>query len=135
MGKTGGGGVSGVVNVDLGDHVLTSVTAWRRWDVSPLSDIDSLPLRLLDNFIIDQRHDQFSQELRIASPSNRRLTYVAGLYYFWRRSDDREVLQPGADAAFVIIPGEQGDTTITSRSAERSSTPGRSQSPSGRMIM
>jgi iron complex outermembrane receptor protein len=115
-----GGGVSGVVNVDLGDHVLTSVTAWRRWDVSPLSDIDSLPLRLLDNFIIDQRHDQFSQELRIASPSNRRLTYVAGLYYFWRRSDDREVLQPGADAAFVIIPGEQGDTTITSRLNDRS---------------
>src|SRR3546814_19194394 len=73
-----GGGISAEVNVDVGDHVLTSVTAWRRWDVTPISDIDSLPLRLLDDFYIDQRHDQFSQELRIASPSGQRITYELG---------------------------------------------------------
>src|SRR3546814_14026748 len=89
-----GGGISAEVNVDVGDHVLTSVTAWRRWDVTPISDIDSLPLRLLDDFYIDQRHDQFSQELRIASPSGQRITYFAGLYYFARPSDDLDILQP-----------------------------------------
>lgn len=115
-----GGGVSGEINVDIGDHILTSVTAWRRWDVSPLSDIDSLPFRLLDNFVIDQRHDQFSQELRLTSPSTGLFSYVAGLYYFARRSDDLEILQPGADAAFLIRPGEQGDVTITSRLDDKS---------------
>ncbi len=115
-----GGGVSAEVNVDIGEHVLTSVTAWRRWDVSPLSDIDSLPLRLLDDFIIDQRHDQFSQELRITSPSRGLFSYVAGLYYFARRSDDLEILQPRADAAFLILPGQQGDVTITSRLDDKS---------------
>jgi len=115
-----GGGVSAEINVDVGDHVLTSVTAWRRWDVTPISDIDSLPLRLLDDFYIDQRHDQFSQELRIASPSGQRVTYVAGLYYFARRSDDLEILQPRADAAAVILPGQRGDTTIASRLNDKS---------------
>src|SRR3546814_9127293 len=75
---------------------------------------------LLDDFYIDQRHDQFSQELRIASPSGQRITYVAGLYYFARTSDDLEILQPRADAAFLIKPGQKGDVTIASRLDDKS---------------
>ena len=109
-----GGGLSAEINVEIGSHTLTSVTAWRRWDVDPISDIDSLPLSLLDNFIIDQRHDQFSQELRLTSPSTGMINYVFGLYYFDRQSSDLEILQPGSDIAFLIMPGQVGDTTISS---------------------
>ena len=109
-----GGGVSAEINLELGSHTLTSVTAWRRWDINPISDIDSLPLSVLDNFFIDQRHDQLSQEIRLTSPSTGLLNYVFGLYYFDRTSTNLEILQPGADIAFLIMPGEVGDTTISS---------------------
>ena len=109
-----GGGVSAEANVDLGAVTLTSVTAWRQWDVHPISDVDSTPLRVLDDFDIKQRHRQFSQELRLTSAPGGFLDYVAGLYYFSRKSDDLEILQVGQDAAAFIIPGMRGDTTIES---------------------
>src|SRR3546814_17367670 len=84
-----GGGISAEVNVDVGDHVLTSVTAWRRWDVTPISDIDSLPLRLLDDSYIDQSHDPFSPDFRNAPLSGHSLTYAAG------SSDRRRVGKEG----------------------------------------
>ncbi len=112
--RNNGGGVSAEANLDLGGTTLTSVTAWRQWDVHPISDVDSTPFRVLDDFDIKQRHRQFSQELRLNSEPGRFVDYVAGLYYFVRKSDDLEILQVGQDAAAFIIPGMRGDTTIES---------------------
>jgi iron complex outermembrane receptor protein len=111
-----GGGVSGELNWRIGGLTLTSLSAFRFWNASPVSDIDSLPLRELDNFIINQRHQQFSEELRISSPSGERLEYVAGLFYFYHHSTDYEDLALGPDApSFLIVPGTNGATVISSR--------------------
>ena len=83
-----GGGVSGEINWQLGGHTLTSVTAWRFWDIHSLNDPDSVALKLLDNYLINQEHTQFSQEFRIASPAEQRLEYLFGLFYFNRTSEE-----------------------------------------------
>jgi iron complex outermembrane receptor protein len=78
-------GISGTAEIALGDYALTAISAWRRWDNDQYQDGDRLSAPSAG---INQSHDignlkieQFSQELRIASPANQPITYVAGLYY------------------------------------------------------
>lgn len=101
-----GGGLSAEINLDIGDHTLTSVTAWRRWTIRSINDPDSVNWNFLNDFLIYQRHNQFSQELRIASSDARPLTYLAGLFFYDRRSRDYEDLSVGPDALPpVLLPG------------------------------
>jgi iron complex outermembrane receptor protein len=111
-----GGGVSAELSWQVGRLTITSLSAYRFWNASPISDIDSLPLRELDNFVIRQRHQQVSEELRVNSPSGERLEYVAGLFYFYHHSTDFENLALGPDAPpFLIFPGTDGATVISSK--------------------
>ncbi|HTO40220.1 MAG TPA: TonB-dependent receptor [Rhizomicrobium sp.] len=87
-----GGGVSLEMNWDYAGHTITSLSAWRRWTVSSINDPDSTEVKFLDGFLIHQEHEQVSQELRIASPGDRDLTYVAGLFFYDRWSTDYEDL-------------------------------------------
>lgn len=113
-----GGGLSAEINVDIGDHTLTSVTAWRRWTIRSINDPDSVNLNFLNDFLIYQRHNQFSQELRIASSDTGPLTYLAGLFFYDRRSRDYEDLRVGSvgvPAVPPILPValRPGDAAIT----------------------
>ena len=83
-------GLSGEITVNLGDHVLTSITAWRAWDNVQRQDQDRLPGPVIG---IAQLHDvglldftQFSQEVRVASPAAQALSYVFGGFYFRGRN-------------------------------------------------
>ena len=83
-------------NLKLGDHTVTSITAYRTWDFANNIDVDGLnnpqPLFLVPLVAsgIGQFNrnggqtniKQFSQELRLTSPSNQFLEYVLGAYYF-----------------------------------------------------
>ncbi|PZQ64230.1 MAG: hypothetical protein DI570_06120 [Phenylobacterium zucineum] len=75
-------GVSGEVNWEVGGHTLTSLTAFRRWHLRENADSDSTPVAALDLNFGRSDEEQFSQELRLASPSGQRVEYVVGLYYF-----------------------------------------------------
>ncbi|WP_395396316.1 TonB-dependent receptor (plasmid) [Novosphingobium sp. BL-8A] len=78
-------------NLELGDHTLTSITAWQKFDFDNNVDVDGLPYDgplllpygqskyLLNGGPAGVR--QFSQELRLTSPEHQPLTYVLGLYY------------------------------------------------------
>lgn len=89
--KNSGGSLEG--NISLGDHTLTSITAYREYSNKQLQDQDRTSIVAAG---VPQSHDighlsshQFTQELRIASPSEGFLTYVAGLYYFnWVDNED-----------------------------------------------
>jgi len=85
------GGVSLTANLGVfGDFELTSITAWRFADTVNKGDIDASPVRAL-NQTFKEDQEQFSQELRIASPEGERFNYVAGLYYFHEKVDtDRQ---------------------------------------------
>ncbi len=67
-------------NYALGNHTLTSITGFAQYETVEGIDIDYTRLKML---YADQTEDytQFSQELRLTSPGNQRIDYVAGLYY------------------------------------------------------
>ncbi|MGH8176769.1 MAG: TonB-dependent receptor [Steroidobacter sp.] len=71
---------------DLGDGTLTSITAYRDWENDGLRDGDYTDTAFVG---IAQLHDYgpqpsttFTQELRYASPSGKRVEYVVGAYYY-----------------------------------------------------
>jgi iron complex outermembrane recepter protein len=76
------GGLSATVEVDvLGGHRLTSISAYRWANNDRLSDGDGTPNVFQ---IVSQESDQeqFSQEIRLASPTDGRLDYVLGAYFY-----------------------------------------------------
>lgn len=67
----------------LGEHTLTSITAYRDWSQFASDDADGLPthpLNLWQTGATDQ--EQFTQELRLTSPADQTVSYVAGLFFF-----------------------------------------------------
>ncbi|WP_197422524.1 MULTISPECIES: TonB-dependent receptor [unclassified Phenylobacterium] len=71
-----------IANWRVGGHTLTSQSAYVDWQVERLSDLDFLKANLL-NLGDNEKNQQYSQEFRLTSPSEGRLTYVAGVYYFY----------------------------------------------------
>ncbi len=83
--KEEGWGVSGQIDLGVGSHTLTSITAYRGWDNTEIRDGDWLPrayvgfAQLHDNG--PQSSTTFSQEIRLTSPADQTLSYVIGAYY------------------------------------------------------
>jgi iron complex outermembrane receptor protein len=76
------------VNWDIGDHTLTSISAYRDWEVEERGDVDNMPTAILGfNQGGGSEQDQLTQELRLASSADQFISYVAGLYYFDQHID------------------------------------------------
>ena len=60
---------------------ITAITSYRTLKAYYKDDGDNNPLPANNNSINASREFQFSEELRLTSPSGKRLEYVAGLYY------------------------------------------------------
>tara|TARA_Y100001933_G_scaffold220915_1_gene230448 strand:- start:7148 stop:9436 length:2289 start_codon:yes stop_codon:yes gene_type:complete len=79
--------LTAIVDWDLGEFTLTSVTGWMSTDDWIASDFDQTEVPFFPTFR-DQIHDQFSQELRLQSDFSGRqgflgdLDLVVGLFYF-----------------------------------------------------
>lgn len=79
--------LTGIMNWEVGDYTLTSVTGWVETDGFIASDYDQTEIPFFPTFR-DQIHDQFSQELRLQSNYAGRdgflgnLEFVLGLFYF-----------------------------------------------------
>ncbi|MDR6832597.1 MULTISPECIES: TonB-dependent receptor [unclassified Sphingopyxis] len=88
--RTGGVSVEG--NLELGDHTLTSITAWREWNFDNNVDVDgynvAAPVRVPFGFGFFGINgggvdvEQFSEELRLASPTGGLLEYTVGAMYY-----------------------------------------------------
>lgn len=68
------------LNYQLGDHMLTSVTGYHEYQYNLNLDADLTPLPLL-HIQAPEEYDQISQELRIASPTDGKIEYLAGVYF------------------------------------------------------
>ena len=62
------GGGSAEANWQLGDYRLTSISAYRSWWFRPTNDGDSTSIPAILNAGQQVDDEQYSQELRIASP-------------------------------------------------------------------
>ncbi|RVT95081.1 TonB-dependent receptor [Sphingomonas crocodyli] len=88
-------GISLQADWSLGDYTVTSITAWRGWKNDQAQDQDRLPAATT---AFPQQHDignldfdQYSQELRLASPKGQFIDYQVGLFFF--QGDDKERYQ------------------------------------------
>ncbi len=74
-------------NYTLGDYLLTSISSYTNENVygaARADDYTRTALPLNDSY---EKYEQITQELRITSPAERTLAYVAGLYYFDKHID------------------------------------------------
>ncbi|MCB5190560.1 TonB-dependent receptor [Methylobacillus arboreus] len=91
-------GISAQVDWRINDYTLTSITAFRTWDNTQNTSTSQIgnnydPSRITSDFpatydrgTVDSK--QFSQEVRIASPKEGFLEYVAGIYYLKSKTDE-----------------------------------------------
>lgn len=70
----------------LGDFTLTSQTAYREWNQADNNDADLSPINILDRNFGGNDLWQFSQELRLTSPTGGAVEFVGGALYY-RRSN------------------------------------------------
>ena len=91
-------GFSAEMNLELGNHQITSITSWRKWTYDPESDADAIGLTIFEaaRQIIDDK--QFTQELRLASTGKQTVDYVLGLYYYDHDVNVAQTTQYGPDA-------------------------------------
>lgn len=75
-------GGSAEINLELGDYTLTSLSAYREWKQADTNDADISPLNILDRNFGGNNVRQISQELRLTSPADRPIEFVAGLFFF-----------------------------------------------------
>lgn len=97
-------GINVTTDWDLGAATLTSVTAYRAWNWYPHNDGDSTSLDAGTDFHQSNNQRQVSQELRVASNGDRRVDYVAGLYYLYQSIEAEAVNLYGRRAADWFLP-------------------------------
>jgi iron complex outermembrane receptor protein len=66
----------------LSGNTLTSITAWRDFELLPKYDSDYSGVNYYQSLFINIKQKQFSQELRLASTGNRKIDYTIGAYFF-----------------------------------------------------
>ncbi|MCE0779212.1 TonB-dependent receptor [Pseudomonas sp. NMI542_15] len=92
------GGTSVEANWTLpNDFTLTSITAYRWWDFTPRND-DGLDVPVFYSAGVSVRDKQYSQEIRLASPTGGAFDYVLGAYYFKQDLDNKSFTYYGPQA-------------------------------------
>ena len=113
-------GGSATVNWNLSSNLsLTSITAYRKVEAFRHNDNDYAPLSLLFTDYSDT-FDQFTQEFRIASPSEGNFRYVAGLFFLNETADTYRTATVGSDAA-GRLPATPGAVSLINGEIETDS--------------
>jgi iron complex outermembrane receptor protein len=108
------------VNYNLGEFLLTSISSYSEEDVYGAARGDLYTRTALPLNDSDGHYEQFTQELRLTSPADQLISYVAGLYYFdWdldrtftRIIDVYGVDQcPVPDCAFITLTNDHTNTS------------------------
>lgn len=68
-------------DLEIGEHTLTSVTSLLDYKTREIVDVDFSGISFLDGTNLREDYRQFSQELRLTSPSGEAFNYIGGVYY------------------------------------------------------
>jgi iron complex outermembrane receptor protein len=101
----------GTLTIDwaLGDHTLTAITGYADYEYQDICDCDfaALPLIQVD---ASEDYDQFSQEIRLASPGGEKFDYIVGFYYHESELDFRSIEGFGTSLASpLLVPAGSAD--------------------------
>jgi iron complex outermembrane receptor protein len=113
QGKSSAQGGTLQIDYGLGEHTLTSISAYRSVKREAFYDGDLTTVSYVDTNGGAGKTDWLSQELRLTSPIGERFDYVAGLYLFHskassliRQRGQLSWIVPASNGAVVpIIPG------------------------------
>jgi len=97
-------GFSVQVDWDLdNEFLLTSITGYQDWENDVTIAADSLKNDVLTSNQV-QANEIFSQELRITSPGNRDIEYLAGLFLYGQDTtyDSNAIIGPGANRVLPV---------------------------------
>jgi len=76
-------GLSFQADADIGGgHTITNIAAYRKYRRDSDTDSDARPINALNNNFAGDNMHQWSEELRLASPSGKRLEYVVGTFFY-----------------------------------------------------
>ncbi|WP_273820852.1 MULTISPECIES: TonB-dependent receptor [Pseudomonas] len=90
-------GTSLTLNWHLGDYTLTSISAYDYIRGRSKSDADYSPYEVNGTSFSDNAYRQYSQEVRLASPQQETLRWLAGAHYFHEDLDSNgsRIVTPG----------------------------------------
>jgi outer membrane receptor protein involved in Fe transport len=72
--------VTFTLNYTWGNNTLTAVTGWMDYDFTEICDCDYTGAPVF-NVLLDEKYEQFSQEIRLASPGGETLNWLVGVFY------------------------------------------------------
>ncbi|MEM6774256.1 MAG: TonB-dependent receptor [Pseudomonadota bacterium] len=94
----------GTLTIDwaIGDYTLTAITGYASYSYRDICDCDfaAIPLIQVD---ATEDYDQFSQEIRIASPGGQKFDWIAGFYYHESELDYRSIEGFGTSLASPLL--------------------------------
>lgn len=99
--------LTAIANWNVLGHTLTSIASSRSWQFQPQNDGTGLATPVTTQSGANSHQRQFSEELRLASPSGQTVEYVGGLYYFWQKLEDWNQTSFGPGAAPFYAAGAQ----------------------------
>lgn len=106
-------GFQATADWNVGPFTLTSITSYRNWKWLPNFDGDAIGANVLTQSIVVTDQQQFSHELRIASPGNATIDYTAGAYFFWQEADDYSIQAYGYDAVKWLRTGNTPTAAVS----------------------
>jgi outer membrane receptor protein involved in Fe transport len=92
------------LNIDIGEHELTAITGLLNYEYSELCDCDFTGANQFQ-LLSEEDYTQWSQELRISSPANNRIRYMAGLYYQQEELEFKDQIFLPEDSGVVRLVG------------------------------
>lgn len=92
------GGASVNADIKIGNGTLTSTSAWRYWQWTPLNDRDYTGLPIFTISSGNSKHEQWSQEIRYSGKVSSKVSGVVGLFGLWQdlNSDPVQTEEAGA---------------------------------------
>ena len=89
-------------NYDWNGYTLTSITGYVDYKTDELLDVDYVGLEILDRTNQSEDYTQWSQELRIASPGDEKINFIAGVFF---QSGDADVTDQVFLGSFLNLAG------------------------------
>lgn len=118
-------GAALTAHLALGRHTLTSITGWRRFDNDSDVDLDDTQAQLVTRNYNVESSRTFTQELRLASPTDTAFDYLLGAYYFdgsVHNALDRRGLNLAATRDIAtdgsVVPRVPGDQAVLAGSSD-----------------
>ncbi|MAD17762.1 MAG: ligand-gated channel protein [Alteromonadaceae bacterium] len=91
------------ITYDVNDYEFTSISTYSQYDWDALFDADYSEVSLIRQEYIEN-YQQFTQEFRVASPTNQTIEYVAGVFYMSSELEHPNDVLLGASLLIPELP-------------------------------